>query len=85
MKILSIVIIRKDFNGSKIIAADYDVSTAPFFQRGTYGLPFITVNVSFSLKEFLAFFSKTIAERTEKGVRQSVEENGTLLTFLLRD
>lgn len=31
----------------------------------------------FRVKEFLAFFSKTIAERTEKGVRQSVEENGT--------
>lgn len=30
----------------------------------------------FRVKEFLAFFSKTIAERTEKGVRQSVEENG---------
>lgn len=30
------------------------------------------------MQEFMAFFSKTIAERTERGVRQTVEEDSNL-------
>ena len=33
-------------------------------------------------QEFLAFFSKTIAERTERGMRQTVEEESTFISII---
>jgi hypothetical protein len=39
----------------------------------------VGISLNGRTQEFMAFFSKTIAERTEKGVRQSVEEDGSLV------
>ncbi|CAG8526362.1 31388_t:CDS:2, partial [Racocetra persica] len=44
------------------LAGEYDLSGFGFFQRG-------------SVQEFMKFFSKTVAERTNPGQRLSVEEN----------
>ncbi len=65
MKIVAISIVRRDPAGAHIVAAEYDLSSFSFFQRGMG-------------QEFLAFFSKTIAERTERGIRQSVEEDANI-------
>ncbi len=52
--------------GNKLLAAEYDLTSFNFFQRG-------------SITEFLAFLSKTAVERTQAGVRQKIEENGESL------
>ncbi|BGP53590.1 hypothetical protein JCM8202_001443 [Rhodotorula sphaerocarpa] len=67
MKILSIQIqqIQPGQNGANsavAIAAAQDLSSFSFYQRGTVG-------------EFLSFLSRTVAERTQPGQRQSVQEN----------
>ncbi|CAG8451954.1 8797_t:CDS:2 [Ambispora leptoticha] len=43
------------------LAAEFDLSSFGFFQRG-------------SVQEFMNFFSKTVAQRTQLGQRQSVSE-----------
>lgn len=67
MKILSIQIqhIQPGQGGAAsavAIAAAQDLSSFSFYQRGTVG-------------EFLNFLSRTVAERTQPGQRQSVQEN----------
>ena len=63
MKIYSIsVILAPPGKASTTLSAASDLSSFPFYQRG-------------SVAEFVAFFSKTIAERTPQGQRQSVQEN----------
>ncbi|KAI6130941.1 snare protein YKT6 [Pisolithus croceorrhizus] len=47
---------------SVILSSASDLSSFSFYQRGSVG-------------EFLTFFSKTVAERTAQGQRQSVQEN----------
>ncbi|KAJ1819585.1 palmitoyltransferase [Coemansia sp. RSA 2675] len=47
---------------TQILSSESDVSSFSFFQRG-------------SVEEFLEFFSVTVAERTQVGQRQAVEEN----------
>ncbi|KAG0296493.1 palmitoyltransferase [Linnemannia gamsii] len=62
MKIYSICIIRNDIKPAKGILHVKDVSSFSFFQRT-------------SIAEFLNFMSQTIAEKTQPGQRQSVEES----------
>ncbi|KAJ3287433.1 palmitoyltransferase [Rhizoclosmatium sp. JEL0117] len=51
-------------NSGRILAAEHDLSTFNYFQRG-------------SVQEFLGFFIKTAVERTQRGQRQKIEEQGT--------
>lgn len=76
MKILSIAVVRKDTAGSCILAAEYDLSSFSFFLRSTYATQSAVCCESRSGQEFLTFSSKAVAERTDKGLRQSVEEAG---------
>jgi len=46
---------------ARILCSEFDLSSFGFFQRG-------------SVQEFMVFFSKTLAERTPAGTRQSVKE-----------
>lgn len=63
MKIYSIsVILAPPAKASTTLVTASDLSSFPFYQRG-------------SVAEFVAFFSKTIAERTPQGQRQTVQEN----------
>lgn len=63
MKIYSLsIILAPPAKASTTLSAASDLSSFPFYQRG-------------SVAEFVAFFSKTIAERTPQGQRQSVQEN----------
>ena len=63
MKIYSLsVILAPPAKACTTLATVSDLSSFPFYQRG-------------SVAEFVAFFSKTIAERTPQGQRQSVQEN----------
>ena len=96
--ILSLAIVRRDggpsplaskgasaeVRNSKILVAAYDLSSFNFFQRSTYAI-FYNLIFDDSGQEFLAFFTRTIAERTERGVRQTVEEdrNQILMTLLI--
>ncbi|KAJ3097914.1 palmitoyltransferase [Physocladia obscura] len=47
--------------GCKILAAENDLMSFNYFQRG-------------SVQEFLGFFIKTAVERTQRGMRQKIEE-----------
>ncbi|GAA5863295.1 hypothetical protein JCM5296_006397 [Sporobolomyces johnsonii] len=67
MKILSIQILHvlqphETTTPAMAIAAAQDLSSFSFYQRGAIG-------------EFMNFFSRTVAERTSPGQRQSVQEN----------
>ncbi|KAG6837016.1 palmitoyltransferase [Arthromyces matolae] len=63
MKIYSIsVILAPPSTSSVILSTASDLSSFSFYQRGSVG-------------EFMTFFSKTVAERTPQGQRQSVQEN----------
>ncbi|KIP05733.1 hypothetical protein PHLGIDRAFT_91748 [Phlebiopsis gigantea 11061_1 CR5-6] len=63
MKIFAIsVVLAPPHQTSTILSSASDLSSFSFYQRGSVG-------------EFLTFFSKTIAERTPAGQRQSVQEN----------
>ncbi|KAF9652755.1 snare protein YKT6 [Thelephora ganbajun] len=63
MKIFSLsIILAPPAKACTTLATASDLSSFPFYQRG-------------SVAEFVAFFSKTIAERTPQGQRQSVQEN----------
>ncbi|KAH9942694.1 snare protein YKT6 [Amylocystis lapponica] len=63
MKVFSLSVVLSPPNKPcTILATASDLSTFSFYQRG-------------SVSEFMAFFTKTIAERTPQGQRQSVQEN----------
>ncbi|THV05161.1 snare protein YKT6 [Dendrothele bispora CBS 962.96] len=63
MKIFSISVILAPGQGSStILTSANDLSSFSFYQKGSVG-------------EFMTFFSKTVAERTPAGQRQSVQEN----------
>lgn len=63
MKIYALaVVLAPPHQSSTILTSAHDLSSFSFYQRGSVG-------------EFLTFFSKTIAERTPQGQRQSVQEN----------
>ncbi|KAI6026517.1 hypothetical protein PISMIDRAFT_9123 [Pisolithus microcarpus 441] len=63
MKVYSLsVVYAPPSSPSVILTSASDLSSFSFYQRGSVG-------------EFLTFFSKTVAERTAQGQRQSVQEN----------
>ncbi|KDQ08041.1 hypothetical protein BOTBODRAFT_38258 [Botryobasidium botryosum FD-172 SS1] len=63
MKVYSISITQVPPNGnSTLLVSASDLSSFSFYQRGSVG-------------EFMTFMSKTVAERTPQGQRQSVQEN----------
>ena len=63
MKIFSLaVVLAPPGQTSTVLASANDLSTFSFYQKGSVG-------------EFLGFFTRTIAERTPPGQRQSVQEN----------
>ena len=63
MKIFSISIILAPRSGAcAVLSNANDLSSFSFYQKG-------------SVAEFMTFFSKTVAERTPQGQRQSVQEN----------
>ncbi|KAF9465405.1 snare protein YKT6 [Collybia nuda] len=63
MKIFSISVVLAPPSGTCVILSNAsDLSSFSFYQKGSVG-------------EFMSFFSKTVAERTPQGQRQSVQEN----------
>ena len=63
MKVFSLAVVLAPPNkSSTILSSASDLSSFSFYQRG-------------SVAEFMSFFTKTIAERTPQGQRQSVQEN----------
>lgn len=63
MKVYSLSVVLAPPNQScTVLSSASDLSSFSFYQRGSVG-------------EFMSFFSKTIAERTPQGERQSVQEN----------
>ncbi|EAU86788.1 vesicle membrane protein with acyltransferase activity [Coprinopsis cinerea okayama7 len=62
MKIFSIAILQAPPGGAAtVLSSASDLSSFSFFQRG-------------AIQEFMTFFTKTVAERTSSGQRQSVQE-----------
>jgi len=62
MKVYSISVFHAPVGGvTTSLASAHDLSSFSFYQRGGAG-------------EFMSFFSKTVAERTPQGQRQSVQE-----------
>ncbi|KAF7313781.1 SNARE protein [Mycena chlorophos] len=63
VKIFAISILQAPQSGAgTLLTTANDLSSFSFYQRGSVG-------------EFMTFFSKTVAERTGAGQRQSVQEN----------
>ncbi|KAF8504364.1 snare protein YKT6 [Russula emetica] len=63
MKIYSLAVILAPPSGpSATLCHASDLSSFSFYQKGSVG-------------EFMSFFTKTVAERTAQGARQSVQEN----------
>jgi synaptobrevin family protein YKT6 len=63
MKIYSISVVLAPPSGASVtLSSVNDLSSFSFYQRGSVG-------------EFLSFFTKTVAERTAQGQRQSIQEN----------
>ncbi|KAF7368998.1 SNARE protein [Mycena venus] len=63
VKIFSISVLQTPPSGaSTLLSNANDLSSFSFYQKGSVG-------------EFMTFFSKTVAERTPQGQRQSVQEN----------
>lgn len=63
MKIFSLAVVLAPPSGpSAVLSQASDLSSFSFYQKGSVG-------------EFLTFFTKTVAERTPQGQRQSVQEN----------
>ncbi|ORY95780.1 Longin-like domain-containing protein [Syncephalastrum racemosum] len=64
MQLLSILLLRTGADGkAEVLTSSFDLTRSfSFFERG-------------SVKEFMTFTAATIAERTQPGVRQSVQQN----------
>jgi synaptobrevin family protein YKT6 len=63
MKVFSIsVLLAPPSGASTLLSSANELSSFSFYQKGSVG-------------EFMSFFSKTVAERTPQGQRQSVQEN----------
>ncbi|EIM83880.1 snare protein YKT6 [Stereum hirsutum FP-91666 SS1] len=63
MKIFSLAVVLAPPSGpSAVLSQASDLSSFSFYQKGSVG-------------EFMTFFTKTVAERTPQGQRQSVQEN----------
>ncbi|KAG8901366.1 palmitoyltransferase [Tulasnella sp. 403] len=63
MKVYSLSVVQVPSSGPSVTLSNAtDLSSFSFYQRGSVG-------------EFMNFFSKTVAERTQPGQRQSVQEN----------
>jgi synaptobrevin family protein YKT6 len=63
MKIYSLAVLHAlAGKESRVLSSASDLSSYSFFQKG-------------SVQEFMTFFSKTVADRTTPGQRQSVQEN----------
>ncbi|KAJ7768385.1 snare protein YKT6 [Mycena metata] len=63
VKIFSISVLQAPPSGASVLLSNAnDLSSFSFYQKGSVG-------------EFMTFFSKTVAERTPQGQRQSVQEN----------
>ncbi|XP_022901820.2 synaptobrevin homolog YKT6 [Onthophagus taurus] len=62
VKIYALSILYKEPNAAKHLKSAFELQCFGYFQRG-------------SIQEFMAFFSKTIVERTQIASRQSVKES----------
>ncbi|SJK98980.1 related to Synaptobrevin homolog YKT6 [Armillaria ostoyae] len=63
MKVFSISVIQAPPSGKSIVLSSAnDLSSYSFYQKGSVG-------------EFMIFFSRTVAERTAQGQRQSIQQN----------
>ncbi|KAF9336535.1 palmitoyltransferase [Podila minutissima] len=62
MKIYAIYVVRNNVKPAKAIVDVKDLASFGFFQRSSIG-------------EFMTFMSQTIAEKTQPGQRQSIEES----------
>ena len=65
MRLFSIATVRNDVNPAILLASAKDVSTFTFFQRST-------------VAQFMDFFSQTVAERTQAGQRQGIEQDSMI-------
>lgn len=62
VKVLSLAIVNRTASGQGVIlSSSTELGSFSFYQRGSVG-------------EFMTFMSKTVAERTAPGQRQSVQE-----------
>ncbi|KAG0047238.1 palmitoyltransferase [Gryganskiella cystojenkinii] len=62
MKIFAIAVVHNNIKPAKTIVDEKDLTSFSFFQRSSVG-------------EFMTFMSQTIAEKTQPGQRQSIEES----------
>lgn len=68
VRLYALTILYKGQTSATALKCAYDVDSFSYFQRS-------------SVKEFMAFVSKTITERTQVAARQSVKEGGKIDIF----
>lgn len=66
VKLYALTVLYKGPTSASALKCAYDVESFSYFQRG-------------SVREFMAFVTKTIVERTQIAARQSVKEGGNIL------
>ncbi|TPX50041.1 hypothetical protein SeMB42_g00428 [Synchytrium endobioticum] len=65
MKVYCLAVAHQTGQKATVLAAEYELSQFSFFERG-------------SVKEFMAFFTVTVADRTAPGTRQKIQEQNYL-------
>lgn len=68
VKLYALTVLYKGPVSATALKCAYDVESFSFFQKS-------------SVREFMAFVSKTITERTQVAARQSVKEGGKFIEF----
>lgn len=66
------------------MAAEYDLASFSFFQRGSVQVLIMLENLLHKQQEAMNFMAKTTIERTNPGVRTKVEEAGFLGNVFVR-
>ena len=72
VKLYALTILYKGPTSATALKSAYEIDSFSYFQRG-------------SVKEFMAFVSKTITERTQIAARQSVKEGGKIDNYFLHN
>ncbi|OIR57956.1 MAG: SNARE protein YKT6, synaptobrevin/VAMP superfamily [Amphiamblys sp. WSBS2006] len=71
MPLFAVVLARKEPQPTQVLAGEYNLASFSFFQKK-------------GAQEFMTMFACTVIERTARGMRQSVDENNTVIHAKVR-
>lgn len=74
MKIISLLIVRREPFPATVLVQEHDLSSFSFFQRTSYA--YFLQLILRATRELLSFFATTLVEKTTPGVYQAVQQDG---------